>query len=51
MPQLSPLNWILLYILFWGLVVTLMLIQWWTFKPRFSAPKGCNLSSNQWPWC
>nr|YP_010890213.1 ATP synthase F0 subunit 8 [Conus virgo]WJJ70310.1 ATP synthase F0 subunit 8 [Conus virgo] len=53
MPQLSPLNWILLFILFWVSVLSVSIIIWWSSKAMFS---GKSLSSaglskeNKWNW-
>nr|QBK82151.1 ATP synthase F0 subunit 8 [Nassarius acuticostus] len=52
MPQLSPLNWILLFVLFWVAVLTMSVLIWWSSKVYF---QGENLSSsplkeNKWNW-
>nr|YP_009572215.1 ATP synthase F0 subunit 8 [Nassarius pullus]AND76370.1 ATP synthase F0 subunit 8 [Nassarius pullus] len=52
MPQLSPLNWILLFLLFWVAVLTMSVLIWWSNKVFF---QGENLTSaplkeNKWNW-
>nr|YP_009503319.1 ATP synthase F0 subunit 8 [Leucosyrinx sp. MNHN IM 2013-19304]AXA45387.1 ATP synthase F0 subunit 8 [Leucosyrinx sp. MNHN IM 2013-19304] len=52
MPQLSPLNWILLFLLFWSAVLSLSVLIWWSKKIFF---KGESLTSialkkNKWNW-
>nr|QGP73080.1 ATP synthase F0 subunit 8 [Turricula nelliae spuria] len=52
MPQLSPLNWILLFLLFWSAVLTLSMLIWWSTKVFL---KKENLTStdpkkNKWVW-
>nr|YP_009050255.1 ATP synthase F0 subunit 8 [Ifremeria nautilei]AHI45682.1 ATP synthase F0 subunit 8 [Ifremeria nautilei]BAN63348.1 ATP synthase F0 subunit 8 [Ifremeria nautilei] len=52
MPQLSPLNWILLFLLFWSAVLCVSILIWWTKKNSFA----CGVSSkqsiqeNKWNW-
>nr|YP_003204749.1 ATP synthase F0 subunit 8 [Conus borgesi]ACF04856.1 ATP synthase F0 subunit 8 [Conus borgesi] len=53
MPQLSPLNWILLFILFWAAVFSVSVIIWWSKKIMFSSKSSTytNLSKeNKWNW-
>nr|YP_010233764.1 ATP synthase F0 subunit 8 [Brunneifusus ternatanus]QTA29864.1 ATP synthase F0 subunit 8 [Brunneifusus ternatanus] len=52
MPQLSPLNWVLLFALFWIAVLTMSVLIWWSNKVYF---QGENLDSvdtkeNKWNW-
>nr|YP_009232211.1 ATP synthase F0 subunit 8 [Buccinum pemphigus]AMA20978.1 ATP synthase F0 subunit 8 [Buccinum pemphigus] len=52
MPQLSPLNWILLFVLFWTAVLTMSVLIWWSTKTFF---RGENLAptsqkENKWNW-
>nr|YP_010943486.1 ATP synthase F0 subunit 8 [Tonna galea]WLS55619.1 ATP synthase F0 subunit 8 [Tonna galea]WNO19558.1 ATP synthase F0 subunit 8 [Tonna galea] len=52
MPQLSPLNWIFLFILFWVAVLSLSILIWWSSKVYFQS-STMNLSSvkeNKWNW-
>nr|YP_010583785.1 ATP synthase F0 subunit 8 [Octopus salutii]UXN83981.1 ATP synthase F0 subunit 8 [Octopus salutii] len=35
MPQLSPLNWILLFLLFWFLLYMNSSIMWWNNKNKY----------------
>nr|APH08700.1 ATP synthase F0 subunit 8 [Pygmaeconus traillii] len=51
MPQLSPLNWILLFILFWLAILLMSILIWWSKKIMLStkillAPKAWN----KWNW-
>nr|YP_009968682.1 ATP synthase F0 subunit 8 [Rivularia auriculata]YP_010486351.1 ATP synthase F0 subunit 8 [Rivularia globosa]QNC70801.1 ATP synthase F0 subunit 8 [Rivularia auriculata]UVW93507.1 ATP synthase F0 subunit 8 [Rivularia globosa]UVW93520.1 ATP synthase F0 subunit 8 [Rivularia globosa]UVW93546.1 ATP synthase F0 subunit 8 [Rivularia auriculata] len=57
MPQLSPLNWILLFLIFWVVVLLVFVLIWWEQKIDFSAmSKGdCDVfdvsySENKWEW-
>nr|ATZ70430.1 ATP synthase F0 subunit 8 [Conus josephinae] len=53
MPQLSPLNWILLFILFWAAVFSVSVIIWWSKKIMFSSKSltYTNLGKeNKWNW-
>nr|YP_010241729.1 ATP synthase F0 subunit 8 [Struthiolaria papulosa]QTI82417.1 ATP synthase F0 subunit 8 [Struthiolaria papulosa] len=52
MPQLSPLNWIFLFLLFWMAVLGLSIILWWTKKVYFEAESLGSRSSkeNKWNW-
>nr|AXA45218.1 ATP synthase F0 subunit 8 [Clavatula tripartita] len=51
MPQLSPLNWILLFLLFWVTILVMSVLMWWSKKVFF---EGSNLVSNfkknKWNW-
>nr|UYX79073.1 ATP synthase subunit 8 [Comitas murrawolga] len=52
MPQLSPLNWILLFLLFWSTVLTLSVLIWWFNKVFFKSESltAINLKKNKWNW-
>nr|AXA45374.1 ATP synthase F0 subunit 8 [Inquisitor sp. MNHN IM 2013-18505] len=52
MPQLSPLNWILLFLLFWSAVLTLSVLIWWSNKVFFKSESVVlvNLKKNKWNW-
>nr|BCT24173.1 ATPase 8 [Haliotis madaka]BCT24181.1 ATPase 8 [Haliotis gigantea]BCT24219.1 ATPase 8 [Haliotis discus]BCT24182.1 ATPase 8 [Haliotis gigantea]BCT24183.1 ATPase 8 [Haliotis gigantea] len=54
MPQLAPINWLLLFILFWITVATVAVIIWWSYKPNYSintpVPTSTNTDNNSWPW-
>nr|QFG38884.1 ATP synthase F0 subunit 8 [Pararetifusus carinatus] len=52
MPQLSPLNWILLFILFWSAVLVMSVLIWWSTKISFqneSLTQVC-LKESKWNW-
>nr|QCS25348.1 ATP synthase F0 subunit 8 [Cyclophorus martensianus] len=51
MPQLSPLNWILLFVFYWGFLYTLSVILWWNKKNHmFFNIKKSFLVSRKWSW-
>nr|YP_009503306.1 ATP synthase F0 subunit 8 [Splendrillia sp. 1 MNHN IM 2013-9619]AXA45270.1 ATP synthase F0 subunit 8 [Splendrillia sp. 1 MNHN IM 2013-9619] len=52
MPQLSPLNWILLFMLFWSAVLTLSVLIWWSNKIYFKKENlsSLDLKKNKWNW-
>uniref|UniRef100_UPI00315C93C4 ATP synthase F0 subunit 8 n=1 Tax=Voluta musica TaxID=3169513 RepID=UPI00315C93C4 len=52
MPQLSPLNWIFLFILFWVSVLSLSVLIWWSKKTFFKAnPVFVSaVKENKWNW-
>nr|YP_009307978.1 ATP synthase F0 subunit 8 [Menathais tuberosa]AOS50487.1 ATP synthase F0 subunit 8 [Menathais tuberosa] len=52
MPQLSPLNWILLFILFWSAVLCMSILVWWSSKIFFrgSAASSKVSRENKWNW-
>nr|AXA45244.1 ATP synthase F0 subunit 8 [Lucerapex sp. MNHN IM 2013-19988] len=52
MPQLSPLNWILLFLLFWSAVLTLSVLIWWSNKVFFGSENLAStfLKKNKWNW-
>nr|YP_010239411.1 ATP synthase F0 subunit 8 [Bursa rhodostoma]QTF74743.1 ATP synthase F0 subunit 8 [Bursa rhodostoma]QTF74756.1 ATP synthase F0 subunit 8 [Bursa rhodostoma] len=52
MPQLSPLNWIFLFILFWVAVLSLSILIWWSSKIFFqsSTSASAHVKENKWNW-
>nr|YP_009469107.1 ATP synthase F0 subunit 8 [Charonia lampas]AOY34913.1 ATP synthase F0 subunit 8 [Charonia lampas]AVC55721.1 ATP synthase F0 subunit 8 [Charonia lampas] len=52
MPQLSPLNWIFLFILFWVAVLSLSILIWWSSKVFFqsSTMTSVSVKENKWNW-
>nr|ATZ69819.1 ATP synthase F0 subunit 8 [Conus ermineus] len=53
MPQLSPLNWILLFILFWATVLSISILVWWSSKTMFSGKSSDSTDlkkENKWNW-
>nr|AEE36848.1 ATP synthase F0 subunit 8 [Haliotis iris] len=56
MPQLAPINWLLLFILFWLTVTIVAVIIWWSYKPNYSISTPTSPSNNTqatnspWPW-
>nr|YP_010891504.1 ATP synthase F0 subunit 8 [Alviniconcha kojimai]WJK73027.1 ATP synthase F0 subunit 8 [Alviniconcha kojimai]BAN63344.1 ATP synthase F0 subunit 8 [Alviniconcha sp. Al-Pm-28] len=52
MPQLSPLNWILLFLLFWTAVLVVSVMIWWTKKNSFTCTnlKKASILENKWNW-
>nr|UYX79077.1 ATP synthase subunit 8 [Unedogemmula unedo] len=52
MPQLSPLNWILLFLLFWSAVLSLSVLIWWSNKTFFKSENlvSAGLKENKWNW-
>nr|YP_010119554.1 ATP synthase F0 subunit 8 [Ficus variegata Roding, 1798]QRB78537.1 ATP synthase F0 subunit 8 [Ficus variegata Roding, 1798]WNS64248.1 ATP synthase F0 subunit 8 [Ficus subintermedia] len=52
MPQLSPLNWIFLFILFWSAVLLLSILIWWSKKIYFysESAKLSDMKENKWNW-
>nr|YP_009742301.1 ATP synthase F0 subunit 8 [Mammilla mammata]QID90396.1 ATP synthase F0 subunit 8 [Mammilla mammata] len=52
MPQLSPLNWIFLFMLFWSAILIVSILIWWSVKVQFltktSAVKVTK--ENKWNW-
>nr|BBB55901.1 ATP synthase F0 subunit 8 [Oncomelania hupensis nosophora] len=52
MPQLSPLNWIFLFILFWVAVITVSIMIWWSSKIYFTPEisKKAVKEENKWNW-
>nr|AWH98398.1 ATP synthase F0 subunit 8 [Conus tabidus] len=53
MPQLSPLNWILLFSLFWATVLSVSILIWWSSKVMFSSSNSGYAGlkkENKWNW-
>nr|QMP96514.1 ATP synthase F0 subunit 8 [Bithynia leachii] len=52
MPQLSPLNWMFLFILFWTTISLVSIMIWWSKKTFFSTQKSetPTLKQNKWNW-
>nr|AVN97707.1 ATP synthase F0 subunit 8 [Potamopyrgus antipodarum] len=52
MPQLSPLNWVFLFILFWSSVILVSILIWWSKKTIFSpdVASKSTLEENKWNW-
>nr|YP_009739582.1 ATP synthase F0 subunit 8 [Boreotrophon candelabrum]QIC50567.1 ATP synthase F0 subunit 8 [Boreotrophon candelabrum] len=53
MPQLSPLNWVLLFILFWSAVFAMSVLIWWSSKVFFRSESSSSLvnpKENKWNW-
>nr|ANZ03420.1 ATP synthase F0 subunit 8 [Theodoxus fluviatilis] len=54
MPQLGPLNWILLFSLFWVCLFVVMSINWWFSLTHFSGLDDLEISKsskmNNWLW-
>nr|YP_010393212.1 ATP synthase F0 subunit 8 [Conus miles]UPX89374.1 ATP synthase F0 subunit 8 [Conus miles] len=53
MPQLSPLNWILLFLLFWATVLSVSILVWWSSKTIFLSKGSSYINlkkENKWNW-
>nr|YP_009942995.1 ATP synthase F0 subunit 8 [Littorina brevicula]QOD40600.1 ATP synthase F0 subunit 8 [Littorina brevicula]ULR86924.1 ATP synthase F0 subunit 8 [Littorina brevicula]UOH96713.1 ATP synthase F0 subunit 8 [Littorina brevicula] len=52
MPQLSPLNWIFLFIIFWAAVLSMSILIWWSNKIYFSSKTSevTVMKENKWNW-
>nr|QCF45691.1 ATP synthetase F0 subunit 8 [Pomacea maculata] len=51
MPQLSPLNWIMLFILFWFIVGIVNILIWWNTKSTFYVSHNIKKDvENKWLW-
>nr|AXA45335.1 ATP synthase F0 subunit 8 [Benthomangelia sp. MNHN IM 2013-9652] len=52
MPQLSPLNWILLFLLFWYMILVLSILIWWSKKILYMSQSSSNfkVKENKWNW-
>nr|YP_009131205.1 ATP synthase F0 subunit 8 [Cyanoplax caverna]AIA77054.1 ATP synthase F0 subunit 8 [Cyanoplax caverna] len=52
MPQLAPMNWIFLFLLFWMTVFTVSIWLWWmnSKKYSFKSHKTSFKHSKKWPW-
>nr|YP_003934261.1 ATP synthase F0 subunit 8 [Dendropoma gregarium]ADI79372.1 ATP synthase F0 subunit 8 [Dendropoma gregarium] len=51
MPQLAPLSWFWLYLLFWTLFLALCMSAWWWDRGRLSCPPVKKTSHCRWSWC
>nr|QLY89862.1 ATP synthase F0 subunit 8 [Viviparus viviparus] len=58
MPQLSPLNWILLFLFFWVMVSLMSVLIWWMSKVNFGVIISADDTvvvdmccfENKWEW-
>nr|YP_009756921.1 ATP synthase F0 subunit 8 [Batillaria attramentaria]QIM14731.1 ATP synthase F0 subunit 8 [Batillaria attramentaria]BAJ09679.1 ATP synthase F0 subunit 8 [Batillaria cumingii] len=58
MPQLSPLNWIFLFFLFWAAIFCFFAVIWWSSKVEFTMEEEGNMKSDvvqemeesKWMW-
>nr|YP_009093865.1 ATP synthase F0 subunit 8 [Marisa cornuarietis]AIT57573.1 ATP synthetase F0 subunit 8 [Marisa cornuarietis] len=51
MPQLSPLNWFMLFMLFWLAVVIVSILIWWNAKNMFYVVQNkYNSVESKWSW-
>nr|QGZ08679.1 ATP synthase F0 subunit 8 [Euspira gilva] len=52
MPQLSPLNWIFLFLLFWAAVLSVSILIWWSTKTYFLGKTSnvFDVKENKWNW-
>nr|APH08737.1 ATP synthase F0 subunit 8 [Tomopleura sp. JEU-2016] len=52
MPQLSPLNWVLLFVLFWSAVLSFSVLIWWSSKIFFKGEGSAfsSMKENKWNW-
>nr|YP_009255703.1 ATP synthase F0 subunit 8 [Tylomelania sarasinorum]AND97137.1 ATP synthase F0 subunit 8 [Tylomelania sarasinorum] len=56
MPQLSPLNWVFLFLLFWGVIFLVFSMMWWESKVSYLvsklSPKAVKhfFKENKWIW-
>nr|YP_010983160.1 ATP synthase F0 subunit 8 [Fulgoraria rupestris rupestris]WOJ51892.1 ATP synthase F0 subunit 8 [Fulgoraria rupestris rupestris] len=52
MPQLSPLNWIFLFIMFWTTVLGFSVLIWWSKKTFFKSKSISKsfMKANKWNW-
>nr|YP_009483979.1 ATP synthase F0 subunit 8 [Pomacea bridgesi]YP_009563669.1 ATP synthase F0 subunit 8 [Pomacea diffusa]ART65943.1 ATP synthase F0 subunit 8 [Pomacea bridgesi]QAX27156.1 ATP synthetase F0 subunit 8 [Pomacea diffusa] len=51
MPQLSPLNWIMLFSMFWIVVIIISILIWWDSKSMFCMNRSENKNiENKWFW-
>lgn len=51
MPHLSPINWMILCLLFWLTLLIFISIIWWHQTPKFATYIRKSSKSNQyWPW-
>nr|YP_009434652.1 ATP synthase F0 subunit 8 [Tectus pyramis]ATF29384.1 ATP synthase F0 subunit 8 [Tectus pyramis] len=66
MPQLAPVNWIFLFILFWFVIGIVSVLIWWSFKVEYkiqgmgetgdvtpsinSSWSSANMDLKSWKW-
>nr|YP_010580907.1 ATP synthase F0 subunit 8 [Entemnotrochus rumphii]UZT27092.1 ATP synthase F0 subunit 8 [Entemnotrochus rumphii] len=54
MPQLAPINWLFLFMMFWASVLLGSVMLWWVYKIEFSLEKKKALPSKNltksWRW-
>nr|YP_003204775.1 ATP synthase F0 subunit 8 [Cymbium olla]ACF04869.1 ATP synthase F0 subunit 8 [Cymbium olla] len=51
MPQLSPLNWVFLFMLFWFMISAISVMIWWSSKMNFNLESGFkDFNENKWNW-
>nr|YP_009000284.1 ATP synthase F0 subunit 8 [Semisulcospira libertina]AHC70267.1 ATP synthase F0 subunit 8 [Semisulcospira libertina] len=53
MPQLSPLNWTFLFLLFWFIIFLTFALIWWQKSLYYKASKSSMSSKpteNKWGW-
>nr|AXA45413.1 ATP synthase F0 subunit 8 [Eubela sp. MNHN IM 2013-9671] len=52
MPQLSPLNWIFLSMLFWLSFMSVSILIWWSSKTHFTTNMSNKsmMPKNKWIW-
>nr|YP_009773418.1 ATP synthase F0 subunit 8 [Chiton albolineatus]QIZ12636.1 ATP synthase F0 subunit 8 [Chiton albolineatus] len=52
MPQLAPLNWVFLMLLFWFMVISVSMMLWWTKSKKFNVNISTfkKMNKSQWTW-
>nr|YP_010381753.1 ATP synthase F0 subunit 8 [Entemnotrochus adansonianus]UDL72148.1 ATP synthase F0 subunit 8 [Entemnotrochus adansonianus] len=55
MPQLAPINWLFLFMMFWTTVILSSAMLWWAYKVKFSpktksATTSLKNSTKSWRW-
>nr|ALD62500.1 ATP synthase F0 subunit 8 [Leptoxis ampla] len=52
MPQLSPLNWVFLFILLWIICFLVFTLNWWQKKLCYKVfnSKSLKVIENKWTW-
>nr|YP_010184512.1 ATP synthase F0 subunit 8 [Thysanoteuthis rhombus]YP_010184524.1 ATP synthase F0 subunit 8 [Thysanoteuthis rhombus]ACZ72742.1 ATP synthetase subunit 8 [Thysanoteuthis rhombus]QVH33944.1 ATPase subunit 8 [Thysanoteuthis rhombus]QVH33956.1 ATPase subunit 8 [Thysanoteuthis rhombus] len=46
MPQLSPINWLLLFIMFWSIMLINTSIMWWNTNNMYTISKTFSTNTN-----
>nr|YP_009192108.1 ATP synthase F0 subunit 8 [Angaria neglecta]ALK03352.1 ATP synthase F0 subunit 8 [Angaria neglecta] len=46
MPQLAPVNWLLLFLFFWFTVALVSCVIWWSFNNEYKVDSGIVGSNN-----